>query len=1274
MRLMASGWEITADTGGTFTDCLGIAPGGEEHRVKVLSSACLRGILCKVEGPRRFRVAVEWEAPANFLVGALMRIDGREIGRVAADEVGAGWVELVDPASRFDTFPEGAVVEWETGEEAPVLGARLLTGTPAGKPFPPLNLRLGTTRGTNALLEDKGAPTALFVTEGFRDLCRIGDQKRPDLFAREIRRADPLHHAVFEVPGRVSIEGEELVPLNLEAVDRQIAEAKAAGCTVAAVALIHSYRHPAHEQAVVARLRESGAFRYVVGSAELRPFIHYLRRAETALVDATLGPILEAYLDAVENGLGGGGLRVMTSGGSLRSRARFRPVDSLLSGPAGGVAGAALAGRRVGLERLIAFDMGGTSTDVSRWEGDFVYQDEQRVGRARILSRSVKIETVAAGGGSICSFAGDRLKVGPESAGANPGPACYGAGGPLTVTDVNLLLGRLDPNAFHIPVSQTAAEIAWEQLRADLPTSERGVAPEKILEGLLDLANERMAQAIREISVRDGSDPADAGLVAFGGAGGMHACAVAERLGMRTIVSPRNAGLLSAEGLQHASLEAIVERQPFLALAAWTETSATTWDELRQEAQAEMSAEGVQKLDRLLEERTLDLRLRGQDATLTVPAGDCAEVTEAFAMQFERLFGYRPKDPKIEVATARLRLRMPSADPALERFDVPSADSVTPKPARTLRAFFAGEWREIPVHRRDDLAAGAAVEGPALIIDPFSTFVLAPGWRLEKGEAGSLRARDQRPRGEAESLAAASELVEREIFLQRFYGIVREMGEQLRRTALSTNIRERLDFSCALLDGEGTLLVNAPHIPVHLGALGECARRVLETLPLGPGDVIVTNHPAFGGSHLPDVTVLSGVFVGERRIAILANRAHHAEIGGTRPGSMPPDARRLVEEGVVIAPTYLVRAGQSCFDEIEELLTSAPHPTRALGENLADLHAQLAANRRGEAMFAALLEKVGVELVLRHLHVGADLAEAAARRCFAALSAEPRSFRDSLDDAHLIQVAIEKCGEEGLKIDFTGSAGMHPGNLNATPAIVRSAVLYVLRLLIGEEMPLNEGLLRSVELHLPEGLLNPLFDPDPAVCPAVVGGNVETSQRVVEVLLGAFGLMAQSQGTMNNVLFGDPKFGYYETVGGGSGAGPGFAGASGVHVHMTNTAITDPEVLELRYPLRLWQFALRSDSGGAGAFRGGDGLVREYEFLRPMSVSLMTERRKFAPEGADGGRDGAVGRQWRIFPDGREEALAGRAAWDPAARERLRLETPGGGAWGVLPETKTEER
>ncbi len=1253
------GWQLSADTGGTFTDCIGWAPDGSEHRLKVLSSGSLRGSFLGMEGARRVSFQSEWIAPSGFCSGFEVWVGGQLLGSVADDTVEAGWLELTDDF-KGEEPPSGSMLELKSGLEAPVLAARLMTLTNNSADMPPLELRLGTTRGTNALLENKGAKVAFLVSSGFADLCRIGDQRRPDLFSLKIEKPEPLHHHVIEVAGRVALNGSLLEPFKLEAADLAsgIEAARAAGCTVAAVALLNSYRHPEHEAALVEHLRQQGGFDYVVGSSELRPFIHYLRRAETAIVDATLGPVMEAYLNAVEEGLGTARLRVMTSSGELLSRARFRPVDSLLSGPAGGVAGAALAGRRAGLQRLIAFDMGGTSTDVSRWDGDFAYQSEQRVGAARVLSRSVKIETVAAGGGSICRVDGGRIFVGPESAGASPGPACYGAGGPLTVTDVNLLLGRLDPGAFQIPVSLEAAEQAWLAMAPE-------TADDAWLAGLLQLANERMAQAIRQISVRDGYDPADFGLVAFGGAGGMHACAVAEILGIRTLVFPRNAGLLSAEGLAHTALASTREQQMLCSIGEWERKGESILDGLRRQARADLEEEGITSDVGLRETVLIDLRLRGQESTLTVEAYE--DLDTAFIRQFVDIFGYDPPDP-LELELVAVRFRLASRESAFEEERFSTEDRIDDsalKPLKTLQTWFENKRWETPVFGRDALPEGIRLQGPALVTDPFSTLVVAPGWVACKGHLGSLRL--ERLHGAADEASTSAshtpENVRRELLLHRFEGLVEEMGEQLRRTALSTNIRERLDFSCALLDAEGTLLVNAPHIPVHLGALGECVRRVMERLPLRPGDVIVTNHPGFGGSHLPDVTVISGVFAEGQLVAVLANRAHHAEIGGMRPGSMPPAARCLAEEGVVIQPRYLIEAGASRFAEIESLLRGGDWPSRAVSENLADLQAQVAANRRGARILQAMIEAEGKSAVEHFLRSAAELSEAAATRKLISLGTQDLHAVDALDDGTPIEVrAMVKEGR--LRLDFTGTGPVHPGNFNATPAIVRSAVLYVLRLLVGENLPLNEGMLRPVEIKLPGCFLNPGFPDDPRQCPAVVGGNVETSQRMVDVLLSAFGLVAQSQGTMNNVLFGDDTFGYYETVGGGSGAGDGFDGASGVHVHMTNTAITDPEILEHRYPLRILRFALRRSSGGQGQWYGGDGLIREYAFLRPMHVSLLAQRRERAPKGVEGGADGTPGKQTRIYPDGRMESLSGLAAWDPQPGERLILETPGGGGWG----------
>jgi 5-oxoprolinase (ATP-hydrolysing) len=1092
----------------------------------------------------------------------------------------------------------------------------------------------------------------LIVTEGFADLLRIRDQKRPELFARVAMREAGLKPDVWEVAGRIDARGNEVVPLDLERIHQIISAAKECGCEAMAVCLLNAYQNCSYEDTVCKALRAAG-FRYVVSSAELRPFIHYLNRTETTVVDVTLGPVMEDYLGAIEKGLEKVRFGVMTSRGALVPRNRFRAMESLLSGPAGGVAGAAVEARQMGLKAAITFDMGGTSTDVARWAGDFDFQNLQTVGPARILSRSVRIETVAAGGGSICRVDQGRLLVGPESAGSEPGPACYGEGGPLTLTDVNFLLGRLDPKAFSIPLSKAASVAAAEVELARMP---EGTSLCELLEGWLAVANMRMAQTIRQISVGEGYSPADHALIAFGGAGGMHACGVAKLLGMTTVVVPESAGLLSAVGIAESSPEASAERQ---LLKPLVELSASLGDlkfELEEEARGLLLRDGLPADSIVVKERSLDLRLQGQESTLTVAWKESVEaVSKGFEDRFVSIFGYKPKTATIEVVAARVRLCEREADRREEVFITDVEESL-------LQAETGDALR---VFQRNELRPDKPVVGPALILDPFSTTYLEPGWVARVGSLGSLRI-DFVPEMAEVRDTAGTALVQRELLLHRLYGLVKEMGEQLRRTALSTNIRERLDFSCALLDREGRLVVNAPHIPVHLGALGECVRAVMNDQSLQPGEVVVTNHPGFGGSHLPDITLLQGVFVEGELVAVLANRAHHAELGGKRPGSMPAEAKRLVEEGVVIRPHRLCEGDTVHWDVVEKLLREAPFPSRSPAENLADLHAQLASLRAGEAQFLKLVEAYGVESISSFFSESIEAAERALRACLKAMPPLNQVVEDSFDDGTPLKVSVSS-NSDRVRIDFTGSSPVHPGNLNATPAIVRSAVLYVLRLLVDEPLPLNEGLLAPVEIVLPEGVLSPPFHGDEAMLPAVVGGNVETSQRIVDMLLEAFEICANGQGTMNNVLFGNDNFGYYETVGGGAGAAPDRAGGSGLHVHMTNTAITDAEVLEHRFPVRLWRFALRRDCGGVGQWNGGDGLERVYQWLEPLSVSLLTQRRAAGPRGMKGGGAGSAGSQERRRSDTEEwESVGGIESWDAAEGEYLRLRTPGGGAWGKM--------
>ncbi|HEV2132213.1 MAG TPA: hydantoinase B/oxoprolinase family protein, partial [Longimicrobiaceae bacterium] len=1001
-------------------------------------------------------------------------------------------------------------------------------------------------------------------------------------------------------------------------------------------------------------------------------------RAETATLDAYLAPILQAYLAGVQGALRspsrgrspqtgeGGSLLVMTSAGGLVRPESFRAKDGLLSGPAGGVVGAARAGRRSGVERVIAFDMGGTSTDVARWDGDFEYVWEHRVGAGHILAPALAIESVAAGGGSACGLDANGLKVGPESAGANPGPACYGAGGPLTVTDVNLLLGRLDPARFEIPIDPAAAEVVLAGVRGALrEQTGEDVPREPLLEGFLAIANERMADAIRGISLRKGYDPADYALVAFGGAGGQHACGVAERLGMRNVIVPPDAGLLSALGIGHALIERFAERQVLRDLEEAAPEVEQWIAELAASAARAVEAEGVAEEEILVRRRIANLRYRGQESVLELEYTPDLSLREAFGRRYEEVYGHRPEERPVELESLRV---IASSRPVEE----PSANRPAPFPAEPLgrtRAWMGGAWRAVPVFERRQLPPGARFPGPAMVWERHSATVVEAGWIGEVDAAGALVLRRGAERGKAEETDANGRVgiaaVEEELFTQRFRALVGEMGEQLRRTALSTNVKERLDFSCALLDRAGELVVNAPHIPVHLGALGLCVREVRKALPLEAGDVVVTNHPAFGGSHLPDITVITPVFDADGELlGYVASRAHHAELGGSRPGSMPPAARTLAEEGVVIPPTYLVRGGRARWKELHRRLEEGPYPSRTVEDNLADLRAQVAANHRGAELLRTLATQHGAATVAHYMAVLTGRAERRVREALARLPDGSYEAEERFDDGSPLRVRIEIAGDRAV-LDFAGSAAVHPGNLNATPAIVRSVVLYVLRLLVDEPLPLNEGLIRAVELRIPPGLLNPTFPEDPARAPAVVGGNVETSQRLTDTLLKALHLAACSQGTMNNVLWGSERFGYYETVCGGAGAGPGFDGADVVHTHMTNTRITDPEIVESRYPVRVERFAIRRGSGGAGRWRGGDGAVRELLFLEEMSLSILSQHRVERPYGIEGGEPGQPGRQRVIRAAGEIVELGSIAGCQVGPGDRLVLETPGGGGWGA---------
>jgi 5-oxoprolinase (ATP-hydrolysing) len=1266
-------WEIWVDTGGTFTDCLALDPGGTLRRAKVLSTSAVRGSVIEPVGPRELRVHPRWDGPASLVEGFEFRSLGDSTVRsvVVRFDSAEGVLRLADP---IPLPAVGSGFELRSPEEAPLLAARMVAGVGAREPLPPMKMRLATTRATNALLERKGAPVAFFVTRGFGDLLRIGTQQRPDLFAVGITKPAPLYAAVFEIDERLDAEGVVVRDLDTAQVREAADAAVASGLRVAALSLVHSPQNDSHERTVESILLEAG-FEHVSRSSAIAAITNHLERSETAVVNAYLTPVLDHYLQRVAAAFGnsrGGTLHLMTSGGGLVRREAFVPRDSLLSGPAGGVVGAAAAGGTAGYERVISFDMGGTSTDLARYDGDFDYTWTHRVGDAKLLAPALAIETIAAGGGSICSFRAGGLAVGPDSAGASPGPACYGAGGPLTLTDCNLLLGRIDPSRFELPISMAAAEAALEDLR-DLIASETGSRPdpEALLDGLVEIADERMADAARAVSLRRGYDPADFTLIAFGGAGPQHACGVARRLGVRTIIVPANAGILSAWGLGGARLERIAERQLLRLLddppgSGWLESQL---DDLARQAVAGVAAEGI-AADRIeVRRRIAEMRYVGQDSTLSIDIGVPGDAARLFEAEYEKVYGHRPERRPVEVESLRV-----IASEA-RRGQLPTVVDAAPSPRaeqRQHRLSGGGEPRDVPILPREDLEPGSTFAGPCLIADDHSSTLVDRDWwgRIDTSGAIVLELHPEHEDDSDTGRGASDrpDAVTEQLFTARFEGIVGEMGEQLRRTALSTNVKERLDFSCALLDARGGLVANAPHIPVHLGALGVCVRAVADELAPRPGDVIVTNHPAFGGSHLPDVTVVTPVHEdGGALIGYVANRAHHAEIGGSRPGSMPPDATRLQEEGVVIAPFRLVETGVARWEAMEAILMAPPYPTRALADNLADLRAQVAANQRGAWLLRQLVETHGRALVAEQMDALTARSERLVRAALERVGDGSFHAEEPLDDATPLNVRLEIGGGSAI-VDFTGSGHRHPGNLNATPAIVRSAVLYLLRVLVDEPVPLNEGLLRPVRIITGRSLLDPDFAVPPELAPAVVGGNTEVSQRLVDTLIKALGIAACSQGTMNNVLWGTPRFGYYETLGGGEGASRDRNGASAVHTHMTNTRITDAEVLERRYPVRIERFALRHGSGGAGARRGGDGLVREITFLEAMSLSLLTQHRTVPPFGAAGGEPGSPGHQRVRRAGGETLELRSIDGCEVATGDRLLIETPGGGGWGPKPE------
>jgi len=1239
------------DTGGTFTDCISISPTGRMHRLKVLSNSVLRGRIIKHLNSNTITVDIPWPVSQDIFAGFRLRVIGTNVDcPVQAIDLATGIISLAKPmAARY----QNRFIEITSDEEVPVLAARLITQTPLGGKFPSMEVKLGSTRGTNAILERKGARTAFVVTKGFGDLLRIGNQQRPDLFALHIVKPEPLYEMVLEMNERIGSDGAIEHPLAPEDVDDLVSLLRKKKIQSVALAFINSYKNPAHEQLLAKALKSHG-FQFVSCSHELSSQIKILPRAETTVANAYLDPIIQSYVAGIHKGLSGAKLSIMSSGGSLVRSDSFFPKDSLLSGPAGGVVGAAHQAGRSGVKHILAFDMGGTSTDVSMYNDGFDYRFQSQVGDFSILSPSLAIETIAAGGGSICDYDGHRLTVGPHSAGAFPGPACYGAGGPLTMTDVNLLLGRIHPDHFAIPIQPAASMRVLNGLMQKLqPLSQTHNKVHEVLESLVQIANEKMAEAIRKISIRQGHDPQDFTLLCFGGAGGQHACSLASILGMRRVMIPYDAGLLSAYGIGHAAIERFEEKLILQRWKTFEPSLAGTLKGLYGEAAASLKKDGHDAGAIQWKTSLLFLRFSGQDTSIEIPykAGD--NIQALFKRKYKSIFGHWT-DRELEVESVRVIASVQAQRGG--RSNV-SAPSYLPSPEKTTQTISGGRNKTTPVYIWESLKAGARISGPALVISSNSTTFVEPNWSWHLDKNGNAHL-EQHQKTTARRFSQEAAL---ELFTNRFTALAQEMGALLQRTSFSVNVKERLDFSCAVLDADGFLVVNAPHIPVHLGSMGVCVREVSKVIAMQEGDVIITNHPAYGGSHLPDVTLIKPVFYKKKLIGFVANRAHHAEIGGTKPGSMPADAKALDEEGVIIAPTYLVRKGKPQWEKIRELLSQSKFPSRALDENLADLNGALAAVTLGDKGLQALCEAYGTKEVLIHMKALRKYAGSMLRTKISTLRKKTFRAVEYLDDGSVLKIHVTRKNDR-LHIDFAGSARTHGGNLNATPAIVQSTVLYALRLLVDQPLPMNEGLMEPITLTLPHGLLNPDFSKSPL--PAVVGGNTEVSQRLTDTLLKAFGLAACSQGTMNNFLFGNERFGYYETICGGTGAGAGFHGTDAVHQHMTNTRITDPEIFEFRYPVRLEQFAIRKNSGGKGKWDGGDGVIREIIFKDALEINLLSQHRIEKPYGMNGGGPGKTGEQVIIRKNGSMEILKGMGSATVLPGDRLIIKTPGGGAWG----------
>jgi 5-oxoprolinase (ATP-hydrolysing) len=1150
----------------------------------------------------------------------------------------------------------------ERYRDAAIAGIRHFLGDPI--PVESIDaVKMGTTVATNALLERKGERTVLFITQGFRDALRIAYQNRPKIFERHIVLPELLYASVVEVQERIGARGEVLRPLDESRARADLEKSYRDGFRSVAIVFMHGYRYQQHEARVAALAKEVG-FTQISVSHQVSPLMKLIGRGDTTVVDAYLSPILRRYVDQVAAELEGVRLLFMQSNGGLSDARRFQGKDSILSGPAGGIVGAVRTSLQAGFGKIIGFDMGGTSTDVSHYAGELEREFETQVAGVRMRAPMMSIHTVAAGGGSILHFDGARYRVGPDSAGANPGPASYRRGGPLAVTDANVMLGKIQPEYFpHVfgPAGDQALDA--EKVRAEFAALAArigdGRSPEAVAEGFVQIAVGNMANAIKHISVQRGHDVTEYTLCCFGGAAGQHACLVADALAMTRVFIHPLAGVLSAYGMGLADQTEMREK----AVEARLGSAALEGelDALATAAADELVLQGVEA-SRVRVLRRVHLKYEGTDTALIVPYGSVRDMTEAFEAAYRKQFSFLMpgKQLIVEAVSVEALSAGEGFRPAAEGGG--GAIDGKPEAAATVRMFTGGKWHETPLYRREGLSPGHQVSGPAIIAEANATTVVEPGWRAAVTTLEHLVLERVVPREKRVALGTEVDPVMLEIFNNLYMSIAEQMGLRLQNTAYSVNIKERLDFSCALFDAEGNLIANAPHMPVHLGSMGESIKTVIRENAgtMKPGNVYVLNAPYNGGTHLPDVTVITPVFdeKGREILFYVGSRGHHADIGGITPGSMPPDSTTVEEEGVLIDNFLLVEEGRFRERETVALLSSGRYPVRNVQQNLADLQAQIAANEKGVQALRDMVAHFGLEVVRAYMrHVQAN-AEASVRRVIGVL--KDGAFELPLDNGATIRVRISiGADRRSAVIDFAGTSPQLPNNFNAPAAVSMAAVLYVFRTLVDDEIPLNAGCLKPLEVRIPAGcMLNPRY---PA---AVVAGNVETSQCVTDALYGALGVMAGAQGTMNNFTFGNERYQYYETIAGGSGAGPAFDGTDVVQTHMTNSRLTDPEVLEWRFPVLLESFEIRAGSGGAGRHRGGNGAVRRVKFLEPMTAAILSNRRRVPPYGMHGGSPGAPGHNYVLRADGGTLELGPTDRTEMTIGDVFVVETPGGGGYG----------